>query len=412
MPRVSVIMAVYNASRFLREAVGSILCQTFRDFELIAVDDASSDESLDILQRFADERIRIIRHEHNQGAALSRNDALRAARGEYVAIMDADDVSLPVRLEREVIFLESHPGVGLVGCGVYDNIDVDGAVLDTTYLPEDSGAIHVTLLERWCFLHPSIMFRRELLEHVSGYRREFEPAEDHDFILRLLEHCAAHNLQERLVKYRINPNGLSVAGHKYINELGAAAMHLAKERRNGRGENLTAALLGVEQDHLRGHASGVGVGVIRKWQNSFYAANRYYGFGCKELYAGDLRQAQRCFVRSIKTNAFFVKSYLGLLLSSMPFAVDRVRFVFKSSREYHVDLARQGTCAAGIDVLVNDRSQKTHDKTNPASSLHARCGVHNNLGAAGAGMHQQSHRLREQSGREPAERMGRFRRGR
>ena len=93
MPRVSVIMAVYNASRFLREAVGSILCQTFRDFELIAVDDASSDSSLDILQGFADERIRIIRHDRNHGAAISRNDALRAACGEYVAIMDADDVS-------------------------------------------------------------------------------------------------------------------------------------------------------------------------------------------------------------------------------------------------------------------------------------------------------------------------------
>jgi len=134
---VTVVMAVYNAARFLREAIASILTQTYRDFEVIVVDDASSDDSLSILHSFGDPRMRIIRHHTNVGAALSRNDALIAARGELIAIMDADDVCAPTRLERQVAFLDVHPEVGLVGCGVYDNIDASGAVLCTSFLPED-----------------------------------------------------------------------------------------------------------------------------------------------------------------------------------------------------------------------------------------------------------------------------------
>ncbi len=88
MPRVTVVMAVYNAAEFLREAVDSVLAQTYRDFELIAVEDCSRDNSLSILQSFTDPRLRVIRHETNQGAAISRNDAMAAARGEFIAVMD------------------------------------------------------------------------------------------------------------------------------------------------------------------------------------------------------------------------------------------------------------------------------------------------------------------------------------
>src|SRR5256885_6172724 len=92
VPRVSVVMAVYNGARFLHAAISSVLAQSYRDFELIVVDDASVDHSVSILTSFADPRIRIIKHESNMGASLSRNHALAAARGELVAIMDADDL--------------------------------------------------------------------------------------------------------------------------------------------------------------------------------------------------------------------------------------------------------------------------------------------------------------------------------
>jgi glycosyltransferase involved in cell wall biosynthesis len=316
-------MAVYNAAQFLHEAVGSVLAQTFSDFELVIVDDSSTDNSPSILESFDDPRVQIIRHESNRGAALSRNHALSVARGELIAIMDADDVCASSRLSRQVAFLDANPLVGLVGCGIYDNIDATGAVLSTSYLPTDNKTIQQALLQEWCFLHPSIMFRRELLDLAGGYRKAFEPAEDHDFVLRILEHCHAHNLDERLVSYRLNPKGLSVAGHRYIRELQKTAAQLARRRRDGHPENLEAAIahllkLKRQRKPYRGFA-----GAVQKWRDSMNAADRYYGFGHRELSAGQLEKARRCFVQSLRTNGLFVKSWIGIARSWMPFAANR-----------------------------------------------------------------------------------------
>jgi glycosyltransferase involved in cell wall biosynthesis len=330
-PRVSVVMAVYNASEFLREAVESVLNQTYRDFELIVVDDASRDDSLAIIEGFTDPRIHIIRHSTNIGAALSRNDALATARGDLIAIMDADDVAAPTRLEKQVAFLDVHLDIGVVGCGVYNSVDTTGAVLCTSFLPTDNETLQRTLMERWCFLHPSITFRKSLYESVGGYRKAFEPAEDHDLLLRMLEHTKASNLNECLMRYRVNPRGLSVLGQAYINELGEIAMRLARRRRVGQPEELEAemahiAALKQKRNQLKGLASAV-----QQWQDSLYAASRFYGFGCRELCAGRLKSARRCFVQSLRTNMLFVKAWGGMVLSLMPFAARRLRFVFRSS---------------------------------------------------------------------------------
>jgi glycosyltransferase involved in cell wall biosynthesis len=322
-PRVTVVMAVYNAAQFLREAVASVLAQTYCDFELIVVNDSSSDDSLSILETFDDPRVRIIRHQTNMGAALSRNDALVAARGEFVAIMDADDVCARTRLSRQVVFLDSNPLVGLVGCGVYDNIDAGGAVLSTSYLPRDNEAIQQALMEQWCFLHPSIMFRRGLLELTGGYRKVFEPAEDHDFVLRILEHCQAHNLDERLVSYRLNPKGLSVNGHQYVSELHDVATRLAQRRRSGQPEDLEADMTYLLKLKQRRKSSRGLAGAVQRWRDSIYAASRYYGFGCHELSSGNLEKARRCFVRSLRINSLFLKSWVGIVLSFAPFAASR-----------------------------------------------------------------------------------------
>jgi len=338
MPRVTVVMAVYNAAQFLHEALASVLAQTYRDFELIVVDDASSDSSLAIAESFHDSRVRIIRHETNKSASLSRNDALAVARGEFVAIMDADDVCAPTRLERQVAFLDAHPLVGLVGCAVYDNIDASGAVLHTSYAPEENEAIQRIMMERWCFFHSSLMFRRALYEQVGGYRKEFEPAEDHDFILRILEHSQAHNLNERLVSYRLNPNGLSIARYRYVDELRELAMHLANRRRSGQPEDL-AREIARSRELRQGYKVPSGlVAAAQAWRDSWNAANRYYGFGCRELCASRLDRARRCFVRSLRTNGLFVKSWIGVALSLMPFAANRLKIVFRSSMQLNNNL--------------------------------------------------------------------------
>jgi glycosyltransferase involved in cell wall biosynthesis len=337
MPRVTVVMAVYNAAQFLREAIASVLSQTYTDFELIVVDDASTDDSSAILRSYNDPRIRIIRHQTNLGASLSRNDALAAARGELIAIMDADDVCAPTRIERQVEFLQAHPAVGLVGCGIYDNIDAIGAVLYTSFLPETNEAIQRALMTRWCLLHSSIMFRKVLQQAVGGYRTAFEPAEDHDFVLRIAERSEAHNLCEPLVTYRLNHNGLTVVGHQYVEQLRGILIELAQRRRSGQPENLDAEMprvLALKQKRLppQGFA-----GTVQGWRDSFYAANRYYGFGCRELCAGQLQRARRCFVQSLRTNGMFVKSWIGLALSLMPFVASHARFLFRSSMQQQND---------------------------------------------------------------------------
>lgn len=333
MPRVTVVMAVYNAAEFLQQAVASVLCQTWRDFELIVVDDASTDGSLPLLQSVHDPRIRIIRHSTNQGASLSRNDALAAARGEFVAIMDADDVCDPARLQRQVEFLDAHPSVGLVGCGVYDNIDAHGAVLYTSFLPEDNETVQRALMERWCFLHSSILFRKSLYAGAGGYRTAFEPAEDHDFVLRMAELAEVRNLGESLVTYRLNHNGLTVVGHQYVDQLRSIAIELAERRRSGQPENLEAEMPRVlTLKQKRKPARGL-AGIAQGWRDSLYAANRYYGFGCRELCAGQCERARRCFAQSLRTNQWFIKSWVGFTLSMMPSVARHARFLFRSSMQ-------------------------------------------------------------------------------
>lgn len=330
-PRVTVVMAVYNAAPFLREAVSSVLAQTYPDFELIAVDDRSTDNSLEILESFSDPRLRILRHEANQGAALTRNDALDAARGAYIAIMDADDICEPVRLERQVAYLDQHPQIGLVGCGIFDNIDARGKVLCTTRHPADDDVIQRTLMQKWCFLHSSIMFHKELQQAVGGYRKAFEPAEDHDLVLRILDRAQAHNIEERLVRYRLNPKGLSVFGHQYMNEMGIIAMRLAHRRRAGEAEDLEREMPYLQELKQRRKAMQGADGVAQRWRDSFYAANRYYGFGCKELCAGRMENARRCFTQALVTNAMFIKAWFGFTLSFMPSIAYRMRFIFRTS---------------------------------------------------------------------------------
>jgi glycosyltransferase involved in cell wall biosynthesis len=269
---------------------------------------------------------------------MSRNDALTQARGEFVAIMDADDVCGPKRLERQVAVLDATPAIGFVGCAVYDNIDASGAVLHTSQVPEDNDSIQRELMKRWCFFHSSLMFRRSLYELVGGYRKEFEAAEDHDLILRMLEHCQAYNLPEQLVSYRLNPAGLSVMDHQFIDSLGEVAIRLAERRRRGEPEDLEGEIARTGELKSRRKAVSGRVRVARNWRNSFYAANRYYGFGCRELCAGRLQRARRCFVRSLRTNAFFIKSWIGVVLSLMPFAAGRLKFLFRSSMQQYNEL--------------------------------------------------------------------------
>jgi len=203
-------MPVYNAVRYLRGAVQSVLDQTYRDFELVAVDDGSKDASLSMLQEFAasDSRVKIISRP-NTGIVGALNDGITAARGEFVARMDSDDVCEPVRLEKQVAFLDAHPDYVLVGSQVM-LIDPEGASLcpkrDTEYTHEAIDGAH--LAHRWPLVHPSITVRKSAIEAVGGYRRKYEWLEDLDLFLRLAEMGRIASLPDILLKYRVHPDSI------------------------------------------------------------------------------------------------------------------------------------------------------------------------------------------------------------
>jgi glycosyltransferase involved in cell wall biosynthesis len=184
IPMVSVIMAVHNSEQFVREAIDSILGQSWADFELIVVDDASTDSTPAILADYEDPRIVILTDEANLGPYGSANRGLTVARGELVARIDADDVSLPRRLEKQVARFKQQPALVLLGTG-YHLIDEQGQVLDTVFLPTTNAELQKRLESGNSFVHSTIMVRRTALEAVGGYRDMFFVSQDYDMYLRV-----------------------------------------------------------------------------------------------------------------------------------------------------------------------------------------------------------------------------------
>ncbi|MBI3951597.1 MAG: glycosyltransferase [Acidobacteria bacterium] len=201
-PRVSVLMPVYNGAPFLREAIESILSQTFTDFEFIIVDDGSTDETPEILGSYSDPRIRLLHHETNQGLTASLNDGLAVARGQLIARQDADDISLPQRLAVQVAFMEAYPEMGLIGSARI-RISEDGTDLHTSAPETDNLKLKWLLLFRNQFTHTAVMFRRELAEAAGRYRRDEYPSDDYGLWSRMAKRAKLANISEPLVKYRI-----------------------------------------------------------------------------------------------------------------------------------------------------------------------------------------------------------------
>jgi len=201
-PKVTVLMSVYNGGKYLREAIDSILVQSFKDFEFLIIDDGSTDSSSDIIRSYTDPRIRLIKNEENIGLTHSLNKGLKLARGEYIARMDADDISLPERLEKQVHFLDEHMGVGLVSSS-YIKINMAGEEIGFQKVAIENDEIKERLLQFNCFCHPSAVFRRECVERVGAYRETFEIAQDYDLWLRIAEEFEVANVEESLCKWRV-----------------------------------------------------------------------------------------------------------------------------------------------------------------------------------------------------------------
>jgi glycosyltransferase involved in cell wall biosynthesis len=205
-PRISVLVPVYNAGPYLQEMLASLQRQTYTDYEVVLVDDGSTDGSAEILDEAAraDQRLRILRLPKNQGIVGALNHGLQACRGEFVARMDADDIALPDRLMQQVAHLEAHPDVAALSTGLA-YIDAAGRSLARVRrpLPVDH------LLRANPLLHPTVMLRRQILD-AGGlrYRPEFALAEDYYLWMELSRHGRLASLDEVMVLYRLSPTAL------------------------------------------------------------------------------------------------------------------------------------------------------------------------------------------------------------
>ena len=205
MSLVSVVMPVYNGEKYLAEAIDSILAQTLGDLELVVVDDCSTDGSAAIVRDYAnrDERVRLIQHDHNQGAASTRNSGIAASRGEFIAAMDCDDVSLPRRLEKQVGFLQSHPDIGLVGTFI-QTASADLTERQELEVPQQ----HAFIVLYWIFsggmtcAGAAYMARRDILMSVGGYEKSRRIIDDTELFSRLFWKTRFANLPDALYLYR------------------------------------------------------------------------------------------------------------------------------------------------------------------------------------------------------------------
>jgi glycosyltransferase involved in cell wall biosynthesis len=202
VPVVSVLMSVYNGERYLREAIVSILEQSFTNFEFIIVDDGSSDKSADIINEFKDQRIVRLINTSNHGLAYSLNRGLKIARGQYVARQDADDISIPERLSKQVNFLQQNETIQLVGTGS-KWIDAGGN-LDRIWIPPTNpNEIQQRILRSIPVLHATIMFNLGSLKLIDGFYDESYPvAQDTDFLFRFSEAWDISNIDEALYVVR------------------------------------------------------------------------------------------------------------------------------------------------------------------------------------------------------------------
>lgn len=205
-PLVSVIMPVYNAERYIREAIDSILAQTCTDWELILIDDASRDRSAEVAKAYAaqDRRIRYYANEVNLGVAKTRNRALSLARGEFVAPLDNDDVALPTRLEEQVRFLRTHQDHALVASDL-EIIDEESRRVAMRTYPHRDEEIRASLSRMNPIANPASMFRRSAFLALGGtYDETVCPVEDYEFVTRIALQFKLANLDRRLTRYRIS----------------------------------------------------------------------------------------------------------------------------------------------------------------------------------------------------------------
>ncbi|OBQ26573.1 MAG: glycosyl transferase [Aphanizomenon flos-aquae MDT14a] len=222
-PKITVVMPVYNGEKYLDTAIKSILNQKFTNFEFVIVDDASTDNSVEIINSYQDQRIKLIKNNVNLGIPTTRNKCLQESSGEYVAVLDCDDYAYPSRLAEQLEFMENNPDFGMVGSWVElidENDDLTGEVWNED---EPSQKIPCRLLFHNYFAHSAVLLRRSALDTVkiNGeiYRKDYPNAQDYDLWVRISKKFKVWNIPKVLIKYRVHSHCISLKSANLVEQL-------------------------------------------------------------------------------------------------------------------------------------------------------------------------------------------------
>lgn len=208
MPTISVIMPAYNAEKYLAAAIDSILGQTFKDVELLVIDDGSSDATAAIVCSYTDPRVRLLSNAGNRGLIYSRNRGIDVAQAPYIAFLDSDDIAFPQRLACQYAYLQAHPDVAAVGSWTQP-MDQDGVYRPYLWqYPGDSDFLRATFLFR-CYITTSAFFARAEVLKTLRFAEAHDLAEDYDLYNRGMEHYKFENIQQPLIAYRVHANNVS-----------------------------------------------------------------------------------------------------------------------------------------------------------------------------------------------------------
>ena len=282
MPKVSVIIPTQNRAEFLRAAIQSVLKQTFQDFEIIVVDDASEDHTSAVMQAFGDDsRIQYIRHEVKKGQGITRNDGIGRALGEYIALLDDDDEWLPEKLGKQVRLLDNSPlKVGLVYTGLY-RIDASSRRLLYTFYPDNRGDVFEALCRTNCIgTCSSVLIRRVCLDKIGLFDEKLASKADYDLWLRIAKEFHVEYIREPLVFYIAHDNTISTNYESQIQgseaQLGKYGSLFARDNRSN--------------------------------------SDRYFGLGIHYCLSGNRQKGREALLEAIKLNPFAVRPYFYLCL--------------------------------------------------------------------------------------------------
>jgi glycosyltransferase involved in cell wall biosynthesis len=294
MPKVSVIIPTHNRAGYLRSSITSVLNQTYQDFEIIVVDDASKDHTDVVVRSFTDPRIKYVRHETGRGDGGARNTGIINAKGDYIGFLDDDDEWLPKKLRLQVAVLEnSPPHVGGVYTGQFDVNDTDGEISKICN-PSRRGDLSQYLFKEACIVTSTVLFRRKCFETVGLFDESIPYCNDYDMWLRIAKEYHFECIGEPLVKYLIHTNKLS--------------------------RNFKLSIKGREL-------------ILEKYRQDFEHHRKAHGYGYQVLgetycYDGNVEKGREAFLKSMRIYPFEIRCYILLGLSLLGAKK------FKASKEF------------------------------------------------------------------------------